>query len=254
MGAPQEATPPTSPASRPCRCSQRPLRNGPDEARAILAAHLEAFRRRSHAELVGLMGDVQVAEVNGPSGAVYQIEVEVVWDSPREQTDIRVLGAIDDGRLPGAIVPVTDDFIVVPDGSESSRLPLQWPRAGPCSPLPGDRQSHRRRHRLEWFLCCGGSNGGAGYLVVGAGRVRLCQSLDRPRHLPRRTGDRLTVIAIKSDRSRVSSGQSLGDTPFCRHEARSGERQHASGGIGARVTVHRRSDLDVPEMPGSGRR
>jgi len=91
-----------------------------DEARAILEAHLESFRRRSYAELVGLIGDVQVSEVTGPSGAVYQIEVEVLWDSARERTLIHVLGAIDDGRLPGALLPVTDSFIVVPDGSSSN--------------------------------------------------------------------------------------------------------------------------------------
>jgi len=82
------------------------------EATAILDAHLEPFRRRSHAELQALMGDVHVAEVSGRSGAEYQIEVEVVWDSPREQADIRVLGAIDDGLLPSAMAPVTRDFIV----------------------------------------------------------------------------------------------------------------------------------------------
>jgi len=87
------------------------------EARTILAAHLELFRRRSYADLVALMGDVHVTEVAGPSGAEYQIELEVVWDSPREKADIRVLGAIDDGRLPGSIVPVSDSFIVAPDGT-----------------------------------------------------------------------------------------------------------------------------------------
>ena len=86
-----------------------------DEARAVLDVHLEPFRRRSHAELLALMGDVHVAEVAGPSGAEYQIEVEVVWDSPRERTDIRVLGAIDDGRFPSAMAPVTRDFIVTPN-------------------------------------------------------------------------------------------------------------------------------------------
>jgi hypothetical protein len=62
-----------------------------------------------------MMGDVHVAEVYGPSGAEYQIEVEVVWDSPRERADIRVMGAIDDGRLPSSMTPVTRDFIVSPD-------------------------------------------------------------------------------------------------------------------------------------------
>jgi hypothetical protein len=87
------------------------------EARIILAAHFEPLRRRSYADLLALMGDVHVTEVAGPFGAEYQIEVEVVWDSPREKADIRVLGAIDDGRLPGSIAPVSDSFMVAPDGT-----------------------------------------------------------------------------------------------------------------------------------------
>jgi len=90
-----------------------------NEARAILDAHLGGFRRRSHAELVPLIGDVHVAGASGLSGAEYQIEVEVVWDSPRERTAIRVLGAIDDGRLAGAMSPVTLDFLVNPGARES---------------------------------------------------------------------------------------------------------------------------------------
>jgi hypothetical protein len=87
------------------------------EARGILATHLGSFRLRSYADLVGLMGEVHVAEVSGPSGAEYQTEIEVIWDSPREKTNIRVFGSIDDGRLPGALVPVSDSFIVAPDGT-----------------------------------------------------------------------------------------------------------------------------------------
>jgi len=60
------------------------------------------------------MGDVHVTEVVGPSGTEYQIELEVIWDSPREKTDIHVIAAIDDGRLPGAMAPVSESFIVTP--------------------------------------------------------------------------------------------------------------------------------------------
>lgn len=83
-----------------------------DEALLVLRAHLKSLRQRSYADLVGTMGDVQVIEAIGPSGVEYQIETEVMWDSLREKTDIRVLGAIDDGRLPGAFTPVTDSFVV----------------------------------------------------------------------------------------------------------------------------------------------
>ena len=86
------------------------------EAREVLATHLGSFRLLSYADLVRLIGDVQVAEVRGPSGAKYQIEIDVSWASPRERANIRVLGMIDDGRLPGALVPVSDSLIVTPDG------------------------------------------------------------------------------------------------------------------------------------------
>jgi hypothetical protein len=86
------------------------------EARTVLAAHLGSFRRRSYADLVALIGDVRVAEISGPSGATYQIEVEVRWDSPSDQTNIRVLGGIDDGRFLSALTPLNDSFIVSPGG------------------------------------------------------------------------------------------------------------------------------------------
>ena len=86
------------------------------EAREVLTTHLGAFRVRSYGDLVSLIGDVQVAEVRGPSGAEYQIEVDVSWASPREKTNVRVWGTIDDGRLPGALSPVGEVFIVAPDG------------------------------------------------------------------------------------------------------------------------------------------
>ena len=70
------------------------------EARDVLVAHLRSFRARRYGDLVGLIGHVQVAEVVGRSGTEYQIEVEVMWDSPRKKTNVRVIGSIDDGHLP----------------------------------------------------------------------------------------------------------------------------------------------------------
>ena len=87
------------------------------EARDVLVAHLRSFRARRYGDLVGLIGHVQVAEVVGRSGTEYQIEVEVMWDSPRKKTNVRVIGSIDDGHLPRAIVPLCESFIVSPAGS-----------------------------------------------------------------------------------------------------------------------------------------
>jgi len=53
-----------------------------------------------------LMGDVQVVEVRGTSGAEYQLEVHVMWDSPSEKVNVRVMGPIDDRHLPAALVPL----------------------------------------------------------------------------------------------------------------------------------------------------
>jgi hypothetical protein len=40
-----------------------------------------------------------------------------MWDSQREKLNILVTGAIDDGRLPGALAPLCDSFILAPDGT-----------------------------------------------------------------------------------------------------------------------------------------
>jgi hypothetical protein len=63
--------------------------------------HLQSYRALSYEDLVGLIGEVQVAEVLGASGVEYQIEVAVHWDHQRGG-NIRVTGAIDDGRFRSA--------------------------------------------------------------------------------------------------------------------------------------------------------
>lgn len=86
-----------------------------EEAAALLGEALGTYRGMPHAELVRLIGDVQVSEVTGKSGETYTIEVDVMWDA-KPDGDIRVLGAIDDGRLPGAMSPLCDDFLMTPAG------------------------------------------------------------------------------------------------------------------------------------------
>lgn len=53
---------------------------------------------------------VEVITVTGKSGQEYQIEAQVM----PEGTAMRVLLAIDDGILPGAMAPLCDDFVVEP--------------------------------------------------------------------------------------------------------------------------------------------
>ena len=62
-----------------------------------------------------MVGRNCTAEVNGPDGMKYQIEVQAVWDS-KKGGDIRVIAAVDGGEV-SAFRPLTDDFIMAPDGS-----------------------------------------------------------------------------------------------------------------------------------------
>ena len=86
------------------------------EAQSVLTSHLASYRQRSHADLVTLIGDEHVAQVSGPSGVEYQIEVEVLWDPPGEATNVMVIASIDDGRFLSALRPCSASFIMSPNG------------------------------------------------------------------------------------------------------------------------------------------
>jgi hypothetical protein len=86
-----------------------------EKAAAVLAAQLRLYRNRSYAELKDLLGQVDAYEVTMPGGSSYQIEIQVFWDS-KSNGNIRVIGAIDDGKW-RAFSPLSDDFIMTPDGA-----------------------------------------------------------------------------------------------------------------------------------------
>jgi hypothetical protein len=86
-----------------------------EEAKDLLHAHLKDYRRRSYTELAALIGEPQTAELRGPSGKTYQLELQVFWDS-RPGEALRVLASIDDGGL-RAFVPLTDSFIMNAGGA-----------------------------------------------------------------------------------------------------------------------------------------
>ena len=87
-----------------------------EEARTIAATRLKELRAVSRDELLRRLAERQETdEAVGPSGTRYQIEVQGLWDD-RDQTNLRVMVSVDDGGL-GAFAPVTEDFIVAPDGS-----------------------------------------------------------------------------------------------------------------------------------------
>jgi len=82
------------------------------EARQILGAELESFERRSHAELAHEVNENLSYEIKGASGAHYQIEILVLWDSEPDGA-IRVIGFIDDGSWQ-AFLPLTDSILKYP--------------------------------------------------------------------------------------------------------------------------------------------
>jgi hypothetical protein len=84
------------------------------EARSLLDTEIARLRPMTYAELRKYF-DEEHREVTGPSGKEYQVETLAVWDH-KPEGDLRIFVSIDDGGL-RAIVPMTDGFILRPDGS-----------------------------------------------------------------------------------------------------------------------------------------
>ena len=86
------------------------------EARSLLAEQIARFRARSYADLVAIIGLADCIEIAGPSGQSYQVELNVFWDH-KPGGNVRVAAAIDDGSFRASFSPLSDDFIIAPDGS-----------------------------------------------------------------------------------------------------------------------------------------
>lgn len=88
------------------------------EARTILARRIAELRQLPYDSLKSTwLGQADSEGVVGVSGALYQLEIQVFWDDLHEvEGNLRVSVAIDDGGL-RALAPLSDGFIVAPDGS-----------------------------------------------------------------------------------------------------------------------------------------
>ena len=84
------------------------------EARHVLQEQLAPWRRMSHAELAGEIDVDHHVDVAGASGATYQVEIQVLWET-EPGNGILVLGSIDDGSFWRACKPLTDSLVVYPD-------------------------------------------------------------------------------------------------------------------------------------------
>ena len=86
------------------------------EARDVLEKELAPYREWSYQQLCAIVGAPKLTcEVDGPSGARYQIDVSAHWDSA-PNGDVRVIGCVDDGGW-RAFLPLSDSFIKAADGS-----------------------------------------------------------------------------------------------------------------------------------------
>ncbi len=86
-----------------------------DEANALLAERLARYREYPHRRLAELVGSYETEDRPGPTGTMYQLEVQFFWDA-KPGGNVRVIGSIDDGGL-RAFVPLCQDFIKAPDES-----------------------------------------------------------------------------------------------------------------------------------------
>ncbi len=87
------------------------------EAHSILTQHLGRFRTRSYAELASWVRDAhtEIIQAGGESATHYEVEIQFFWDD-KPDGNVRVLGSISDGRGIRALVPLTDSFILSPEG------------------------------------------------------------------------------------------------------------------------------------------
>jgi hypothetical protein len=86
------------------------------EARLVLSDCLARYRLLPYEELARRvsMGHPHAEEIAPPSGTKYQLEVQFFCDG-KPNADVRVIASVDDGGI-RALFPITESFIVSPDG------------------------------------------------------------------------------------------------------------------------------------------
>jgi hypothetical protein len=85
------------------------------EARAVATEVASRYRTHARDDLLRLLDEQDTFELVAPSGKRYQAEIEAVWDDSKGN-NLRVVIEVDDGAF-SAFSPLTECFIVAPDGS-----------------------------------------------------------------------------------------------------------------------------------------
>lgn len=91
-----------------------------DVAYVLIDAELRRLLELPYSELIKLIGNPETKQVVGEDGNSYQLEIEAIWDITRDE-DVRVIVSADDGGW-RALKPLTQDFIMRPDGSYVDEL------------------------------------------------------------------------------------------------------------------------------------
>ncbi len=82
------------------------------EAASILDDYITQYEARGYDDLLAFLSQPDSFEIVGPSGEVYQIEIEAVWDD-RHKRILRVFIAIDGGGVLENS-PITQCLLVTP--------------------------------------------------------------------------------------------------------------------------------------------
>lgn len=85
-------------------------------AQGCIDQELRALHQLSYAELTRLVGHPQSKWAVGTDGKKYQLEIQAFWDESKVNGNLRIVVSADDGGW-RAFAPLTDTFIVAPDGS-----------------------------------------------------------------------------------------------------------------------------------------
>jgi hypothetical protein len=91
-----------------------------DVAYVLIDAELRRLLELPYSEISNLVGAPEMKQVVGDDGISYQLEIEAIWDINGDE-DIRVIVSVDDGGW-RALKPLTQDFVIRPDGSYVDEL------------------------------------------------------------------------------------------------------------------------------------
>jgi hypothetical protein len=86
-----------------------------DVAYVLIDAELRRLFELPYSEFINRIGAPETKQVIGEDGNSYQVEIEAIWDISRDE-DVRVIVSVDDGGW-RALKPLTQDFVMRPDGS-----------------------------------------------------------------------------------------------------------------------------------------